>query len=74
MVGCCKSFIREYFDQNPLSYLSVMVMRAGVACRLTELSGSPERQIAELSAHMETGRSRAGVAWCTYSPASFRRK
>ena len=56
MIGCCKSFIREYFDQNPLSYLSIMVMRNGMAFRLTELSGSPERQISELNAHMDTGK------------------
>jgi transcription initiation factor TFIIH subunit 2 len=54
MIGAAKSFIRAYFHHNPLSYLSVLVMRDGVAVKLTELGGSPERQIQELSALMDT--------------------
>lgn len=34
-------FIRNFFDQNPLSHLSVCVMAKGTCHRLTELSGSP---------------------------------
>ena len=36
-------FIRDFFDQNPLSHLSVCFMRDGTAQRLTDLSGSPVR-------------------------------
>ena len=38
-----QGFIREFFDQNPLSHLGLIVMRNGVAERLTDLSGSPVR-------------------------------
>ena len=37
---CATSFIREYFNQNPLSQLGIIVAGNGVAERLTELTGS----------------------------------
>ena len=39
--GVLQRFIREFFDQNPLSHLGVVAMRNGTAQRLTELSASP---------------------------------
>lgn len=48
MLGLCRSFIREYFDQNPLSQMGLVIMRNGVAERLTEISGTPEAQIKRL--------------------------
>eukprot|EP00850_Spirogloea_muscicola_P020398 SM000214S06792 [mRNA] locus=s214:92068:93893:- [translate_table: standard] len=41
-------FVREFFDQNPLSHVGIIVLRKGVAERLTELSGNPEDHIREL--------------------------
>lgn len=41
MVDVAQDFIREFFDQNPLSHLGIVIMRNGVAERLTELSSSP---------------------------------
>ena len=41
--GVLQQFIREFFDQNPLSHLGILVLRNGVAERLTDLSGSPVR-------------------------------
>ena len=41
MSAVLQAFIREFFDQNPLSQLGIVRMRGGVAERLTELSGSP---------------------------------
>lgn len=41
MIQILQLFIREFFDQNPLSHLSIMILRNGRAERLTELSGSP---------------------------------
>ena len=35
--------------KNPLSQLGILLMRDGVAERLTELSGSPEAQIKKLA-------------------------
>ncbi|KAI8470897.1 MAG: Ssl1-like-domain-containing protein [Monoraphidium minutum] len=55
MTSAAKAFIRAFFDQNPLSQLGVVVAREGRAARLTELSGSPEAQIAQLGAAMVTG-------------------
>lgn len=50
MAAAARAFVRAYFDQNPLSQLGVVAMRGGVAVRLTEVSGSPEAQAAQLSA------------------------
>lgn len=55
MVDACRRFIRSFFDQNPLSHLGLLVMRNGIVQRLTELSGSPEQQIAQLNAAMDAG-------------------
>ena len=41
MSTVAQRFIRDFFDQNPLSHLSLSLMRKGTAERLTELSGSP---------------------------------
>ena len=41
MTQILQVFVREFFDQNPLSHLSIMLLRNGRAERLTELSGSP---------------------------------
>eukprot|EP00300_Choanocystis_sp_HF-7_P009995 c16736_g1_i3.p1 GENE.c16736_g1_i3~~c16736_g1_i3.p1 ORF type:complete len:403 (+),score=74.79 c16736_g1_i3:167-1210(+) len=35
------SFVREYFDQNPLSHLGIMCMRNTFAEKLTDLSSNP---------------------------------
>ena len=43
MIQILQAFVREFFDQNPLSHLSIMLLRNGRAERLTELSGSPVR-------------------------------
>ncbi|KAG2499971.1 hypothetical protein HYH03_002256 [Edaphochlamys debaryana] len=50
MLSLCRSFIREFFDQNPLSQLGVAVLRNGLVEKLTDLSGSPEAQVAKLDA------------------------
>ncbi len=39
--GVLAQFIREFFDQNPLSHLGIIVLRGGIAERLTDLSGNP---------------------------------
>ena len=40
-----QSFIREFFDQNPLSHLGLTLLRNGRAEPLTDLSGSPVRDL-----------------------------
>lgn len=44
MFGVAQRFIRTFFDENPLSQLGIIVLRNGVAERLTELSSSPVRE------------------------------
>jgi hypothetical protein len=63
-----QGFIREFFDQNPLSHLGLIVLRNGVAERLTELSGSPARPVAE-SLHLPLP-SRASMRRHQALPAS----
>ncbi|XP_002977382.2 general transcription factor IIH subunit 2 [Selaginella moellendorffii] len=49
-----EDFVREYFDQNPLSQLGIIVMKNGIASVVTELSGSPEAHIRALKSNLES--------------------
>eukprot|EP00762_Andalucia_godoyi_P001097 ANDGO_01990.mRNA.1 General transcription factor IIH subunit 2 len=51
------SFVREFFDQNPLSHLSIIVTRNGLAEQVTELSGNPNHHINMLKSRWEPGGS-----------------
>lgn len=55
MSGILQRFIRAFFDENPLSQLGLIVLRNGVAERLTELSSAPEAHIARLRRNLDTG-------------------
>ncbi|DBA94955.1 TPA: hypothetical protein ACH3X1_002481 [Trebouxia sp. C0004] len=55
MIQILQLFVREFFDQNPLSHLSIMMLRNGRAERLTELSGSPEAHISKLKEGLDAG-------------------
>lgn len=46
--SCVKKFITEYFDQNPISQISLAVTRDRVAQKITDLSGNPRSQIHKL--------------------------
>jgi transcription initiation factor TFIIH subunit 2 len=35
-----KSFIMEFFDQNPISQLSVIITKNGIAEKISELGGN----------------------------------
>ncbi|KAK9127277.1 hypothetical protein Syun_016074 [Stephania yunnanensis] len=43
-----EAFIREFFDQNPLSHIALITIRDGVAQCLTDLGGSPDSHIKAL--------------------------
>ncbi|KAI7730678.1 hypothetical protein M8C21_023042 [Ambrosia artemisiifolia] len=43
-----EAFIREFFDQNPLSQIGLVAIKDGVAQCLTDLGGSPESHIKAL--------------------------
>ncbi|KAI0025264.1 Ssl1-like-domain-containing protein [Xylariomycetidae sp. FL0641] len=41
-------FVREYFEQNPISQLAVLGMRDGVAVRISDMSGNPADHLEKL--------------------------
>ncbi|XP_031256423.1 general transcription factor IIH subunit 2 isoform X2 [Pistacia vera] len=45
-----EAFVREFFDQNPLSQIGLVTIKDGVAHCLTDLGGSPESHIKALMA------------------------
>ncbi|XP_038979096.1 general transcription factor IIH subunit 2-like isoform X1 [Phoenix dactylifera] len=50
---CVEVFIREFFDQNPLSHIGMVTIKDGVAQCLTDLGGSPDSQIKSLLGKLE---------------------
>ncbi|EIE24534.1 transcription factor TFIIH, 44 kDa subunit, partial [Coccomyxa subellipsoidea C-169] len=53
MSGVLQGFIRKFFDENPLSHLGIIVMRDGIAQRLTDMAGSPEAHISKLQGNLD---------------------
>ncbi|KAI1656160.1 TFIIH basal transcription factor complex, subunit SSL1 [Daldinia decipiens] len=41
-------FVREYFEQNPISQLAILGMRDGVAVRISDMSGNPTDHLEKL--------------------------
>ncbi|KAI0395941.1 Ssl1-like-domain-containing protein [Xylariaceae sp. FL0594] len=41
-------FVREYFEQNPISQLAIIGMRDGIAVRISDMSGNPADHIEKL--------------------------
>lgn len=52
-----QQFVVEFFDQNPISQLGIIVMRDGIAEKLTELSGNPSDHIKVLKSKKNTETS-----------------
>ncbi|KAK4606979.1 hypothetical protein RGQ29_000974 [Quercus rubra] len=48
-----EAFIREFFDQNPLSQLGLVTIKDGIAHCLTDLGGSPESHVKALMGKLE---------------------
>lgn len=48
MKECLKRFISDYFDENPISQLCLMIMHKRVAERITDLSANPRAHINRL--------------------------
>lgn len=48
-----EAFIREFFDQNPLSQIGLVTIKDGIAHSLTELGGSPESHVKALMGKLE---------------------
>jgi transcription initiation factor TFIIH subunit 2 len=55
IVALATTFITEFFDQNPLSQMSVLVMRHGRAQALSDFSASPAQQKRALEGEIDTG-------------------
>lgn len=49
-----EAYIREFFDQNPLSQIGLVILKDGVAHCLTDLGGSPEAHIKALMGKLGT--------------------
>ncbi|ODV86248.1 hypothetical protein CANARDRAFT_27501 [[Candida] arabinofermentans NRRL YB-2248] len=48
MISNAIDFVNEFFDQNPISQLSIIVMRNGLAQLVSEVSGNPHDHIEAL--------------------------
>ena len=55
LVALAKSFITEFFDQNPLSQMRVVVMRHGRADTLSDFSASPMAHKRAFEGTIDTG-------------------
>ncbi|KAI4599236.1 hypothetical protein KJ359_002195 [Pestalotiopsis sp. 9143b] len=44
-----REFVREYFEQNPISQLAIIGMRDGVAVRISDMSGNPADHLEKLA-------------------------
>jgi len=43
-----EAFIREFFEQNPISQLGIVGMRDGIAVRISDMSGNPNEHLAAI--------------------------
>ena len=58
--GLASDFVDEYYDQNPLGHLGIVLCRDGEAEMLTSLGGSPRKHKLALSAAASTELGRDG--------------
>lgn len=47
-LGYAAAFVREFFEQNPISQLGIVGMRDGVAVRISDLGGNPAEHLEKL--------------------------
>lgn len=47
-LNCAVDFVREYFEQNPISQLGIVGMRDGIAVRISDMGGNPAEHIEKL--------------------------
>lgn len=40
-----EAFIREFFEQNPISQLGIIGMKDGIAVRVSDMSGNPNEHL-----------------------------
>ena len=44
-----EAFIKEFFDQNPISQLGIIGMRDGLAVRISDVGGNPSEHVGKVS-------------------------
>lgn len=49
MIKYTQEYVREFFEQNPISQMSVLGMHDGLCIRVSELSGNPAEHIAAIN-------------------------
>lgn len=49
MINYTQDYVREFFEQNPISQMSVLGMHDGVCIRVSELSGNPAEHVAAIA-------------------------
>lgn len=59
-INLASEFVNEFYDQNPLGHLGVVICRDGEAEMLTSLGGSPRKHRLALDAAMMTEMGRKG--------------
>lgn len=47
-LGYAAAFVKEFFEQNPISQLGIVGMRDGVAVRISDLGGNPAEHLEKL--------------------------
>ncbi|CAK7564216.1 MAG: hypothetical protein SEPTF4163_002103 [Sporothrix epigloea] len=47
-LSCAATFVRAYFEQNPISQLAIVAMRDGVALRVSDMGGNPAEHLERL--------------------------
>lgn len=56
MLNYVQTYVREFFEQNPISQMSIMGMYDGICIRISELSGNPTEHITAVSALRKPAR------------------
>jgi transcription initiation factor TFIIH subunit 2 len=54
-------FVREFFDQNPISQLGVILMHNAIAEKITELSGNPKQHVQAISEALKRAGSSTSI-------------
>lgn len=60
IINLASEFVNEYYDQNPLGHLGVVICQDGEAEMLTTLGGSPKKHKLALGAALVTEMKRGG--------------
>lgn len=63
MINYAQDYVREFFEQNPISQMSVLGMHDGICIRVSELSGNPAEHAAAILElrSKETGKEPKGA-------------